>query len=186
MERWEHQPPGLLQNLSCMLGAKRCYQLIKTQPASSVGLIQGSIARREVSSRSLRSPLAPPHVPLDQLSAQVQAEWSTEHAHREAAGWRRRKAITEGQNHSWRRCCPGAPRRGAGDRLSTSHSACQAPRGKRITPLPSINVASGPPCTDTAGGDGNRTGRKEKEGVDYCWEEARGITSAYSGQKRPG
>lgn len=27
-------------------------------------------------------------------------------------------------------------------------------------------------------------GKKEKEGVDYCWEEARGITSAYSGQKR--
>lgn len=70
----EHQPPGLLQNLSCMLGAKRCYQLIKTQPASSSGLIQGSIAGREVSSPSLRSPLAPPHAPLDKLCAQVREE----------------------------------------------------------------------------------------------------------------
>ena len=39
--------------------------------------------------------------------------------------------------------------------------------------------------TDTAGGDGNRTGPKEKEGADYCWEEARGITRAYNGQERP-
>lgn len=60
------------------------------------------------------------------------------------------------------------------------------PQRERITPLPSINVASGPPCTDTAGGDGNRTGQKEKEGADYCWEEARGITTAYNGQERPG
>ena len=31
----------------------------------------------------------------------------------------------------------------------------------------------------------NRTGPKEKEGADYCWEEARGITRAYNGQERP-
>lgn len=103
-----------------------------------------------------------PHVPLDQLwevqrsGAKTCAQGSSGVA--EAEGDHRRPEPPCG-----RRCCPGAPRRGQGTgRLLTAHT--QAPRGKRITPLPSINVASGPPCTDTAGGDGNRTrgGRKRK------------------------
>ena len=103
-----------------------------------------------------------------------------------SSGWRRWKAITKGQHCSGRRCCHRAPRRGdRGPAVDFSQRA-PGPRRARITPLPPINVASGPPCTDTAGGDGDRTGQKEKEGSDYCCKEACGIPRAYKGQERPG
>ena len=71
---------------------------------------------------------------------------------------------------------------GTGCRLLTAHA--RPPEGTHHSSSfhkCSIRAA----MTDTAGGDGNRTGPKEKEGADYCWEEARGITRAYNGQERP-
>lgn len=75
---------------------------------------------------------------------------------------------------------------GQGQAVDFSQRVPGPQRETHHSSLPSINVASGPPWTDPAGGDGNRTGQKEKEGGDYCWEEARGITRAYNGQKRTG
>lgn len=75
---------------------------------------------------------------------------------------------------------------GRGQAVDFSQRVPGPQRETHHSSLPSINVASGPPWTDPAGGDGNRTGQKEKEGGDYCWEEARGITRAYNGQKRTG
>lgn len=74
MQRWENQQPGLLQNLSWLLDAKRCYQLIKTQPASFL------LDKRECS-----LPGKPPVHHLGQRLL-LPTRHQTSHAHFHAAG----------------------------------------------------------------------------------------------------
>lgn len=153
MQRRENQRPGLLQNLSWLPDAKRCYQLIKTQPASFL------LDKRECS-----LPGKPPGCHLGQ-GLPLPTRHQTSHTHFHAAGSAAPRTLTgRPPAPCWAKLpLTVDPVRGVGD---AHHSFS----------LPLTNTrASGPPCTNTVGSNRDPVGLgREKKGAGRAGEGGMG------------